>query len=308
MKYVFGPVHSRRLGLSLGIDPVQDKTCTLDCVYCQLGATSRKTLKRSVYVRTEDILDEIRAVIDSGQTFDYITFSGTGEPTLNKELGSMISGIKAISEVPVVVITNSTLLHLEEVRRDLMLADLVIPSVDAVSQQAFERLNRPHPDIDLARMLNGLVTFSRTYTGRLWLEVMLVRGVNDNPEELQALADFIKGITCEKIQINTVTRPPSESGCSAVSEQVLNHARQLFGPRSEIIGSSSQANSPSGDSAPAVRIQALIRSHPCTLEQICTTLGLDRAQAKAALQELTCRHDAEQTRHDGQIFYRASGR
>jgi len=308
MKYVFGPVQSRRLGLSLGVDPIGAKTCTLDCVYCQLGATGHRTLERRPYVPANKVLDEIRTIIASEQTIDYITFSGTGEPTLNSELGPMIAQIKAISDLPVAVITNSTLLHLKEVQKDLMQADLVVPSIDAISPQAFARINRPHLDIDLTRMLNGLETFSSNYTGRLWLEVMLVQDVNDSQEELQALADFVKRIACEKIQINTVTRPPSESNCTAVSNHVLEQARELFGPRSEIIGSISPAGNTVNGNNPAARILALVRSHPCTLEQICTTLGLNSTQANAALQELISRHDIKRTEHDGNIFYRALGR
>lgn len=308
MKYVFGPVHSRRLGLSLGIDPVQDKTCTLDCVYCQLGTTAAKTLERRVYAPADAVVDEVRQVIATGQPLDYSTFSGTGEPTLNVELGRMIAGIKAMTDIPVAVITNSTLLHLDEVRADLMQADLVIPSVNAVRAQVFARLSRPLPGFDFATMLGGIETFSRVYRGRLWIEVMLVRGINDGPDELQELARFLDRLACEKIQINTVTRPPAESDCTAVNAQTLNRARKMFGPRAEIIGSFSREATALTGSDPCERILALVRSHPCTLEQICGACGLERAQAEAALQELSRRRAIEKTEHGAQIFYRASGR
>ncbi len=308
MKYVFGPVHSRRLGLSLGIDPVQDKTCTLDCVYCQLGTTSLKTLERGVYAPAEAVLEEVRSVIATGKKMDYITFSGTGEPTLNIELGSMISGIKAMSDVPVAVITNSTFLHLKDVRTDLMQADLVIPSVDAVTPEVFARINRPHADIDCARMLDGLETLSHTYTGRLWVEVMLVQGINDNQEELEALANYLNRLECEKIQINTVTRPPAENDCSAVADCILDYARQLFGPRAEIIGSSPELCSAPADEDPCIGIHALVRSHPCTIEQLCSALGLNHAQSETALQKLLAQKKIEKTGHGSKIFYRASGR
>jgi wyosine [tRNA(Phe)-imidazoG37] synthetase (radical SAM superfamily) len=308
MNYVFGPVHSRRLGLSLGVDPVQDKTCTLDCVYCQLGATALKTFKRGIFVPARAVLDEVRSVIDSGKKIDYITFSGTGEPTLNIELGSMISEIKAMSTVPIAVITNSTFIHLEDVRADLMQADLVIPSVDAVNQQVFENINRPHSGINLKQLLNGLETFSHTYTGRLWVEVMLVKGINDTSEELQALANYLNRLGCEKIQINTVTRPPAESNCAAVGDDVLNHAQDLFGSRSEIIGSTRQTCNAADNNDPCTRIHALVRSHPCTLTQLCSTLGLSNTQAEKALHILIDRQTVEKAGHGSKIFYRASGR
>jgi len=308
MNYVFGPVHSRRLGLSLGIDPVQDKTCTLDCVYCQLGTTCKKTFKRDIYAPAKTVLDEIHTVIESGKKIDYITFSGTGEPTLNIELGSIISGIKTMSDVPVAVITNSTFLHLEDVRTDLMQVDLVIPSVDAVTQQVFKRINRPHTGIDLVQMLDGLETFSHAYTGNLWVEVMLVRGINDSPDELRALAKYLKRLNCEKIQINTVTRPPAETNCRPVDDEVLKHARNLFGSQSEIIGASAQTKDVAHDEDPCARIDALVRSHPCTLEQLCSTLGLSSAQAEKALHKLIAKQAVEKARHGSEVFYRASGR
>jgi wyosine [tRNA(Phe)-imidazoG37] synthetase (radical SAM superfamily) len=254
------------------------------------------------------VLDEVRSVIASGQKMDYITFSGTGEPTLNRDLGRMISQIKTMTAVPVAVITNGTLLHLEDVRSDLMQADLVVPSVDAVSPQVFARINRPHAGIDCARMLDGLETFSRAYTGRLWVEVMLVQGINDTDEELQALAKYLARIDCEKIQINTVTRPPAENDCAAVDDCVLDRARHMFGPRAEIIGSLPETVSAPGGDDPCARIHALVRSHPCTREQLCSALGLSSQQAEAALQELIAQQRIEETGHASKIFYRASGR
>ena len=308
MHYVFGPIHSRRMGLSLGIDPIQGKICTLDCVYCQLGTTSRKTLERGVYAPAEAVLEEVRSVITSGQKMDYITFSGTGEPTLNRDLGRMIAQIKTMTSVPVAVITNGTLLHLEDVRADLMQADLVVPSVDAITPQVFARINRPHPGIDCARMLDGLEAFSQIYTGRLWVEVMLVQGINDTQEELQALTNYLRRIDCEKIQINTVTRPPAENDCAAVDDCVLDKARQMFGPRAEIIGSLTETVSAPVGEDPCARIHALVRSHPCTIEQLCNALGLSSVQAEAALQELVTQQRIEKTGHASKIFYRASGR
>jgi wyosine [tRNA(Phe)-imidazoG37] synthetase (radical SAM superfamily) len=308
MNSVFGPVHSRRLGLSLGIDPVHNKTCTLDCVYCQLGATATKTIERRVYVPADAVVAEVRQVIAAGQPIDYITFSGTGEPTLNSELGRMISGIKAVTGVPVAVITNSTLLHLEEVRADLKQADLVIPSVNAISADVFARISRPVPGFELGVMLEGIERFSRAYTGRLWIEVMLVRGANDGPEELKKLARFLDRLACERIQINTVTRPPAEQDCAAVSDSVLEIARRLLGARAEILGSFSgnQGSQTGGDHL--TRILALVRSHPCTLQQVCDALGLGRTQAETALQELLGSRIIETAQHGADLFYRASGR
>jgi wyosine [tRNA(Phe)-imidazoG37] synthetase (radical SAM superfamily) len=308
MNYVFGPVQSRRLGLSLGIDPVQDKTCTLDCLYCQLGATATKTLERRAYARTDVVAAEVSTVIATGQPIDYITFSGTGEPTLNSDLGCMIAAIKAITPVPVAVITNSTLLHLEEVRTDLARADLVIPSLNTVNPEVFTRISRPHADIVLADMLSGLVSFSREYVGRLWVEIMLVQGINDAESELRSLARFLEGIACEKIQINTVTRPPADKNCAAVSDTVLETAQRILGPRAEIIGSFSGHTAAQSAHDPCADILALVRSHPCTIDQLCTALGLTPAPAENALRELLGQDKIEKAVLGAQTFYRASGR
>jgi len=308
MRYVFGPVHSRRLGMSLGIDPVQAMTCTLDCVYCQLGKTGVQTLERRAYVPADAVIEEVQQTIDAGATMDCITFSGTGEPTLSSELGRMICAIRDLSRVPVVVITNSSLLHRTDVRNDLLQADLVIPSASAIHEQVFTRLCRPLPGFDLTQMLQGLERFSRTYTGRLWVEVMLVAGVNDSEDELQALADFLNTIRCEKIQINTVTRPPSERACIAVDTACLQRACQLFGQRAEIISPAPKVAAVRCAQDIPQRITALVRSHPCTLGQICATLGLEAAQAAAALNGLLSEGHVQKTSHKGDVFYRAFGR
>lgn len=308
MNHVFGPVHSRRLGLSLGIDPVQHTTCSLDCVYCQLGATRTQTLERRVYATADAVVDEVRAVIGSGVRMDCITFSGTGEPTLNSDLGKMIARIKTLCSVPVVVITNSTLMHLDAVRSDLMHADIVIPSVNAASEAVFARLCRPLPGFDFSGMLQGLETFSMQYPGRLWVEVMLAAGINDSEDELGKLAGCLARLKCEKIQINTVTRPPAEKDCAAVSRDVLERARLRFGPRAEIIGEAKAADGQPSSAGRTGDILALVRSHPCTLEQLCRTLGLDRAPVEEALRALLAAKKIEQTGHGTEIFYRALGR
>ena len=182
MKEVFGPVPSRRLGFSLGVDLVPFKTCTLDCVYCQLGPTTHKTLKRKEYIPTEGILPEVEKMLNKGKRVDYITFSGSGEPTLHSGIGKMISRIKRISSIPVAVITNGTLLNQGQVQEDLWAADLVIPSLDAVDERIFQRINRPHASLNTKMIIRGLDDFAGKFPGKIWLEVMLVRGLNDSKE------------------------------------------------------------------------------------------------------------------------------
>jgi len=192
MRHIFGPVPSRRLGFSLGIDIIPAKTCTLNCVYCQLGPTACPTLKRKPYVTTKTILAEITTVLKDNPAIDYLTFSGSGEPTLNSEIGKMIQKVKKITTIPVTVLTNGTLLYIPEVRRSLMDADVVLPSLDAASEPVFRRINRPHPNLNLELIIEGLRRFGKEYRGKIWLEVMLVKGVNDSDTELNKIREIIK--------------------------------------------------------------------------------------------------------------------
>ena len=190
MGQIFGPVPSRRLGFSLGVDVIPLKTCTYNCIYCQLERTTQKTLRRAEYVAVEPILQELQHVLSLGQNIDYITFSGSGEPTLNAKLGEMIREIREMTSIPVAVLTNGSLLSEREVREDLSAADLVIPSLDAVSEEAFQRVNRPHGRLKIGAIIEGLKVFRRAFQGQLWLEIMFVKGINDTPEEIARMREY----------------------------------------------------------------------------------------------------------------------
>jgi len=200
-RFVYGPVPSRRLGHSLGVDILPFKTCSLDCVYCQLGSTGKTTNRRRAYFSPRDVLAQIRAVLDSGQRVDHITFSGSGEPTLNANLGRIIRGLKKITNVPVAVLTNGTLLTRKDVRGDLLAADVVAPSLDAVPARLFRAVNRPHPSLDAGRVVKGLARFRREFRGQIWLEIMLVKGVNDTPDHIRDLRTAVAAIRPDRLQL-----------------------------------------------------------------------------------------------------------
>ena len=183
MSQIFGPVPSRRLGFSLGVDTIPFKTCSLDCIYCQLGRTTNKTIERKEYIAGENILREIEEILKRKKKIDYITFSGSGEPTLNSRMEEMITQIKRLTSIPVAILTNGTLLYQPRMREELMEADLVIPSLDAVSEEVFEKINRPHHKLKINEVIKGINTFSQEFRGKIWLEIMLVKGVNDFPGE-----------------------------------------------------------------------------------------------------------------------------
>ena len=235
MKHLFGPVPSRRLGFSLGIDVIPAKTCTLNCVYCQLGPTPELTLERKPYVPAETIIAEVTELLQKNPRIDFLTFSGSGEPTLNSDLGKMVRGLKKITPIPVAVITNGSLLYLKEVRQDLMEADVVLPSLDAVSGEIFQAVNRPHPDLKPEVVIEGLCKFSREYPGKIWLEVMLVKGINDSKTELGKIREIIKALKINKVQLNTVVRPPAEEGFFPLTQPELKAAAEIIGSGCEII-------------------------------------------------------------------------
>jgi len=210
--HIFGPVPSRRLGISLGVDLVTHKVCSLDCVYCECGKTTHLTRQRRPYVLFEAVKTELDHYWKNNEDPDYITLSGSGEPTLNQDLGRVISYIKDQKPgVKVAVLTNSTLLKDPGVRQELALADLVVPSLDAVSKAAFTKLNRPVKGVSVEDIIDGIQAFAREFTGKIWLEIFILPGVNDTPKELNALRQIILSIDPEMVQLNTLDRPGTVS-------------------------------------------------------------------------------------------------
>jgi wyosine [tRNA(Phe)-imidazoG37] synthetase (radical SAM superfamily) len=210
MRYVYGPVPSRRLGLSLGVDLVPRKTCSYDCIYCQLGRTTNKTIQRDVYVPAQPIVREIEEFLGHMKTpVDYITFSGSGEPTLHSQIGSVIGEIKKMTSVPVAVITNGSLLFMDEVQGDLSQADLVIPSLDAVSKTVYETINRPEVSLEIDRVIQGIADFKQGFRGQVWIEILYCRGINDDLSEVAKMKGIMEKINPHRIQLNTVYRPPA---------------------------------------------------------------------------------------------------
>jgi wyosine [tRNA(Phe)-imidazoG37] synthetase (radical SAM superfamily) len=225
---IFGPVPSRRLGFSLGVDLIPYKTCTLDCLYCQLGPTARTTVARKSYAPAAEVLRHLGAALKKGGAVDWITFSGSGEPTLHTGMGKMIRAVKQMTRVPVAVITNGTLLADPRVRRALREADLVLPDLDAGSARVFRKINRPHPSLRFSRVVAGITRFAREFRGRVWIEVVLLKGVNDTPEELKRIGALAAAIRPERVQLNTAARPPAYADAKPLSHTELRAARDII--------------------------------------------------------------------------------
>jgi wyosine [tRNA(Phe)-imidazoG37] synthetase (radical SAM superfamily)/GNAT superfamily N-acetyltransferase len=226
MKYVFGPVPSRRLGRSLGVDPVPLKTCNWNCVYCQLGRSRPVINERREYYPAEAIVAEVDGALRRHEpgSIDWVTFVGSGEPLLHARMGWMLRQVKALTDIPVAVITNGSLLYEAEVREDLAAADTVLPSLDAGNADLYRRLNRAHPRITFERLVDGLVAFSREYRGKLWPEVMLVRGLNDTEEALREIAACLARVEPGEIHVNLPTRPPGEPWVKPPDDEGLMRA------------------------------------------------------------------------------------
>ncbi|MDD5138025.1 MAG: radical SAM protein [Candidatus Omnitrophica bacterium] len=238
VKYVYGPVRSRRLGFSLGVSTVPYKVCSFDCVYCQLRETTRKTMQRKSYIRVSDIVGELRTFFarqPKGMPLDYVTFSGAGEPTLHSGIGRLIRAVHQMTDVPVVVITNSSTLVRPDVRRDISAADVVIPSLDAVTQDVFEKIDRPLGGLGVKDVVGGLKSFRKMFGGRLWLEIMLVRGVNDSPAYLKLMEKTVRQIAPDRVQIVAPARPPSQSWVKVPTKTTLKTAKKIFGRDCDII-------------------------------------------------------------------------
>jgi len=275
-KYIYGPVPSRRLGRSLGIDLVPFKTCTYDCIYCQLGRTTNKTMERLPYVPVKDILSELKIKLAMGISPDYISLAGSGEPTLHSDIGDLIRKIKELTKIPVAVLTNGSLLYLPEVRADLMQADMVIPSLDAGDEELFHYVNRPHPNISFDKMVNGLIEFTHSFPGQVWLEVLLLGGVTGISYEVEKIASIIRQIQPARVQLNTAFRPPAEEIAHTLSTDQLFALKSYFPGKVEIINSNEQNGELISDSAAASDddIISLLARRPCTIEDIANGLGM----------------------------------
>ncbi len=285
---VYGPVPSRRLGISLGVDIVPYKICSYDCIYCQLGKTTNQTTQRGSFIPVDSVIKEIKEVIDQNSDIDYITFSGSGEPTLNKDIGRMIEKVRRITPIPVAVLTNGSLLWDREVREDLGEADLVVPSLDAVSEKVFRKVNRPVAGLGIEKVLRGLKTFCAQFKGKIYLEIMLVKTANDSEEEIGEINRFVKNLRIDEIQLNTVVRPPGDPDARPLNQEELNEVRSLFDPKLkvEVIANFKRETSKAYHKDLEQAIIELVRRRPTKKEEMAVSLGVHPNEIAKYLQVL----------------------
>ncbi len=279
------------------------KICTYDCIYCQLGRTTNKTTQRSEWTPPKTVIKQLKSKLYTKP--DYITISGSGEPTLFSRLEDLISRIKDITDIPIAVLTNGSLLWLPEVRKALKSADMVVPSLDAGSNRIFQYVNRPHQDITFSKMLQGLVEFRKAYSGQYWLEVFLLAGVTTPEMEIKRLKTCINAIQPDKVQVNTVTRPPAEGFAEPVPQKQLQTITKKLYEKAEVIADYSNVHKQQDFSALCEDVLTLLKRRPCSVEDIAAGLGLHRNEAVKYVEELSFVGRIEAKPHNQQLYYQA---
>jgi wyosine [tRNA(Phe)-imidazoG37] synthetase (radical SAM superfamily) len=299
--YVFGPVPSRRLGRSLGVDLVPCKTCSFDCTYCQLGRTTQKTLERRAWLPINVVLKQLETRLSSKP--DYITISGSGEPTLHSQIGELIARIKTLTDIPVAVLTNGSLLWQKKVRDQILAADLVLPSLDAGDDETFFAVNRPHVDLKLDKVVQGLVDLRQEFRFTYWLEVLLVDGVNSQPPALDNLVAGVQRIRPDRVQINTVVRPPVENTAVGLPQSKLAELALRFGPNAEVIADFKKAFEHPEIDAGLRDVLSLIERRPCSLDDILRGLGMHRDEALKYTNRLLSQHRIQTRQIKDRTFF-----
>lgn len=306
-KHLFGPVPSRRLGMSLGVDLVPHKVCSFNCIYCECGATTQHTVERKEYVSFEEIITELDDFFKSNEKPDYITFSGAGEPTLNIHIGEVINHIKKnYSAVPVAVLTNASLFHDPKVREELLQAELILPSLDAATEKAFKKIDRPNKNLKLNEYIQGLIQFSNEFNGNIWLEVMILPGFNDDLENLNGLKEAILKINPEKVQLNTLDRPGAVDKIRAASRLELQNIIDIWNIENvEIIASSvTRKHNKSFRKDTENAVLETISRRPCTLNDLENMLDMHVNEINKYLDTLDQEGKIETYRQERGIFYR----
>ena len=304
--YLFGPVPSRRLGISLGVDLVPMKTCTLNCIYCECGASTHLTLERREYVPFAAVEQELSHYFENNPAPDYITFSGSGEPTLNSRIGDVLQVIKSLfQDIPTAILTNGTLFSQKQVRDDIKAATVIIPSLDAATEKVFRKINRPSPHLTVDSLIEGLVRLRKEYSGKIWLEIFIVPGLNDTDEELTALKQAIDKIEPDQVQINTLDRPGTVPTLRAATRQELEHILDFWQMENAAIVADVPEHTPRRpyrkDTASA--ILGTIARRPCTLKDLSEILGLPADDVKKTIDTLQTDKKIKIVKQNRGLFY-----
>ncbi len=309
-KHLFGPVVSRRLGISLGVDVVAYKYCSLNCVYCEVSKTTHLTLKRKSFFDVNEITAELDDFLATNPALDYITFSGAGEPTLNRDLGEIVSYIKFhYPTYKLALITNSTLLNNPQLLSEILPCDLIVPSLDAVSEDVFKQVNRPIDKLTAQDIIQGLMTLRKAYPGQIWLEIFIVPGINDHLEEIELLRAAVEQIKPDKVQINSLDRPGAEEWVEPAIYLALEEIRAILSEGNsipiEIISSTHQKSLITTVEQNVMQeLIALIQKEEYSKEELSKELQIHVNEVSKILQHLALQDNISAQRKQKSIFYR----
>jgi wyosine [tRNA(Phe)-imidazoG37] synthetase (radical SAM superfamily) len=307
-KHLFGPVPSRRLGISLGVDLVPHKVCSLNCVYCEVGKTTNLTIQRQEYIPLNDILTELKNYLDEKPDLDYITFSGAGEPLLHNGIGKVISFIKDnYPQYKLALLTNSTLLYDKDVRNEILGIDLLLPSLDAVSEKVFKKLNRPNSKLDNNKIIEDLIEFRKSFKGKIWLELFIVPSLNDTQSELELLKKTITDISPDQVQLNTLDRPGTESWIEPITKNRMEEIADFFKPLPVEIIAKFQSRNKIRSYQKDVEQQIIetIKRRPCTDKDLSEMLGIHINEINKYLSELLHEGSVVSQQLERGTFFRA---
>jgi wyosine [tRNA(Phe)-imidazoG37] synthetase (radical SAM superfamily) len=304
--HLFGPVNSRRLGRSLGVDLVPFKTCPYDCVYCECGETTAKTLQRQEFFPVNEVISELSRFLATSPHLDFITLGGSGEPTLSLSIGTVIRFVKGqFPSYRIAVLTNGCLLSDPAVRHDLLQADVVLPTLSTVNDDTFRKIHHPVPGIDCAGILDGLAWFREDFFGEIWLEVFIIPGLNTEDGELAGLARAIRLIRPDRVQLNTLDRPGTEQWVQpAGTAELARIARVLDYAGTEPVEStcSLTALSPYAED-PVEQVYELLRRRPCTAGDIASSIGMQESEVERILHRMVKTHALLEKREGRGVFY-----
>jgi len=305
-KYLFGPVPSRRLGMSLGVDLVPHKVCSLNCIYCECGPTTNLTLQRKEYIPYDVVVEELKNYMENNPAPDYITFSGAGEPTLNSRIGDVLNFIKTNwPDIPVALLTNGSLFNHEQVRTQILKADLVLPSLDAASDATFHKIDRPFHKIKIENYIQGLIDFRKEYNGKIWLEILILPDINDSINDLLLLKEAILKINPDKVQLNTLDRPGTVNNLRPANKAELQQIVTFWEfNNTEIIASvPERKNMKSYREDTETAILETISRRPCTLNDLSIILGIHINEINKYLGVLEDDGKIETSRQERGVFY-----
>jgi len=302
MSYIFGPVPSRRLGLSLGVDLIPHKTCTFDCLYCEVGRTTNRTITSRPFAPVDEILRQLAGRLAECSP-DVITLAGSGEPTLHSETHHIISGIRELTDTRIAILTNGSLFWDDGVRERVLGADLIMPTLSSAVSSTFQAIHRPHPDLTLDRIVDGLKQLRAEFDGLMYLEVILLAGINDTEEEMKALKPLIRQVEPEKIQLNTVVRPPADVFAKALDSKRLEEIKLFLGERAEIVVDIGAEQGAMARDTKTKGLLEMVRRRPLRLKDIANSMGLSIDEVESMVKGLLIKGYLRRQDHSGEIFY-----